>query len=83
MCLNVDVIKENVNFLRTKEIKFSNIETCLHVLSTNPYDLKQTYEYVVENYGIESLNKITSILRVKKSRIKEIEKINIDECLKK
>ena len=79
MYLNVDAIKENVTFLQSREIKFTSVETCLHVLSTDPYDLKQTYEYVVENYGIEVLNKITSILRVQKSRIKEIELLNIDQ----
>ncbi len=79
MYLNVDAIKENVTFLQAREIKFSSVETCLHVLSTNPYDLKQTYEYVIENYGVDSLNKITSILRVQKSRIKEIELLNIDQ----
>ena len=78
MCLNVDAIRENVIFLQTKGIKFSNVETCLHVLSTNPYDLKETYKYVLENYGIDSLNKITSILGIPKSRIKEIETLNID-----
>ena len=79
MYLNVDAIKENVTFLQTKNINFSNVETCLHVLSTNPYDLKQTYEYVINNYGIEALNKITSILKVKKSRIEEIEALGIDK----
>lgn len=48
----------------------------------NPYDLKQTYEYVVENYGVNTLNKITSILKVQKSRIKEIELLNIDQSNK-
>ena len=54
MYLNVEAIKENVIFLQTKGIKFYNVETCLHVLSTNPYDLKETYKYVLENYGIDS-----------------------------
>ena len=79
MYLNVDAIKENVTFLQAREIKFTSVETCLHVLSTEPYDLKQTYEYVVENYGVEALNEITSILSVQKSRIKEIELLNIDQ----
>ena len=50
----------------------------MHVLSTDPYNLKETYEYVIKNYGLEALNKITSILKVPKSRIIEIEALNID-----
>lgn len=34
MYLNVNAIKENVIFLQARKIKFSNVETCLHILST-------------------------------------------------
>ena len=54
----------------------------MHVLSTDPYNLKETYEYVIKNYGLEALNKITSILKVPKSRIIEIEALNIDSTNK-
>ena len=30
---------------------FNNIEDCLHVLSSDPIELKDTFEYVVNNYG--------------------------------
>ena len=38
---NVKQIKENVNFIKSKSLSFSNIETCLHVLSTKSDELKK------------------------------------------
>ena len=42
-------IEKNVNFLKSRRIRFSNIETCLHVLSTDSKQLSDTYEYVEHN----------------------------------
>ena len=56
-----------------KEITISNVENCLHVLSTPNKELENTYNYIVKNYGIRYLNGITSILRVPTERIQEIE----------
>ena len=71
----MDAIKENYEFLKSKGIEVHTIETCLHILSTNPNALKETYEYVLKNYGKESIYKLTSILKVPVQRIKEIEDI--------
>ena len=55
---NVNNIRENFNFIRNCNIHFSNIESCLHVLSSEPFELKMTYEYVKENYGLDIINRI-------------------------
>ena len=73
----VDNIKDNVNFIKNCNIHFSNIESCLHVLNSEPFELKMTYEYVKENYGLDIINRITSILSVPKDIIKNVEKLNI------
>ena len=73
----VDNIKENVNFIKTCNIHFSNIESCLHVLSSEPFELKKTYEYVKNNYGLDIISKLTSILSVPKNIIVDIENLNI------
>ena len=69
----VNNIKENYNFLVKSKINISNIETTLHILSTNPKDLKDTYNYILNNYGIEYINRTTSILSINIDRIKQIE----------
>ena len=74
---NVSAIKSNIIFLKNSKINFSDIETCLHVLSTEPQQLEMTYKYVKDNYNEEPINKITSILRVPKEIIIEVEKLNI------
>ena len=74
---NVNNIRENVDFIRNCNIHFSNIESCLHVLNSEPFELKMTYEYVKENYGLDIINRITSILSVPKDIIKNVEKLNI------
>ena len=66
-------IRLNWGFLKERNIRTSNIETCLHILSTEPVELRKTYEYVVTNYGERYLNANTSILRVSINRIKELE----------
>ena len=74
---NPEEIKTNINFLQKTEIKFPSIEACLHVLSTDSQQLSSTYEYVKENYGIDVINKVTSILGVPKNKIISLEKLNI------
>ena len=69
----VNNIKENYDFLVKSKINISNIETTLHILSTNPKDLKDTYNYILNNYGIEYINRTTSILSINIDRIKQIE----------
>ena len=74
---NVFQIKKNVLFLKSKDISFSDIETCLHVLTTEVDELKNTYNYVLENYGLSVIERITSVLSVPVSIIKDIESLNI------
>ena len=76
---NVSAIRKNVEFLQKQHISFSNVETCLHVLNTDPFQLEETYNYIMDNYGVEFINRITSILGVNVERIKEIEKLNLDK----
>ena len=73
--LKIEAIKENYNFLKEKEINMKDVETCLHILSTEPSQLKRTYEYVSDEkrYGKKYIEQITSILRVPVERIQEIE----------
>lgn len=74
---NVNIIEENMNFIKKTNINFSNIESCLHVLSTYPNDFKNTYEYVTNNYSLKDLNRNTSILSVNVNIIKSVEKLRI------
>ena len=76
---NVDAIKKNIDYLKQQNVSFSSIESCLHVLSTEPIDLKDTYKYIEENYGIEAINKNTSILSCNKDSIIEVEKLELDK----
>ena len=76
---NVNEIKDNILFLKSKNISFTNIETCLHVLSSEQSQLKSTYEYIENNYGYISMNKNTSVLSVPVSIIKEVEKFNLKD----
>ena len=69
----IENIKHNYKFLKDKEIRNYDVETCLHILSVEPRDLEATYNYVLKNYGVDYLNQITSILRVKEDRIIDIE----------
>ena len=77
----VNNIKENYEFLITTKINTGNIETTLHILNTNPKNLKETYNYVLNNYGIEYINRITSILSTSIDRIKQIEGLFNDKSL--
>ena len=75
--LNVNEVRKNYEFLKQEKINISDVETCLHVLSTNNKDLKETYYYVLENYGLTIINRTTSILRCNKDRIIDIEKYGL------
>ena len=77
--LNVNAIKYNYEFLRCHTININDVETCLHVLSTDPQELQKTYSYVLNNYGEKYLNSITSILRVSVGRIIQIENL-FNDC---
>ena len=81
MYMAVNNIKENYEFLITTKINTGNIETTLHILNTNPQNLKETYSYVLNNYGIEYINRITSILSTSIDRIKQIERLFNDKSL--
>ena len=76
--LKIEAIKENWNFLNEKKINTRDIETCLHILSTDPEQLKKTYEYVSDEnrYGKKYIEQITTILGILVERIQEIE----DKC---
>ena len=73
--LKIEAIKENWKFLNEKKINTRDVETCLHILSTDPEQLKKTYEYVSDEnrYGKKYIEQISSILRVPVERIQEIE----------
>mgnify|MGYP000321932951 CR=1 FL=1 len=77
--LNVNEVRKNYEFLKQEKINISDVETCLHVLSTNNKDLKETYYYVLENYGLMAINRTTSILRCNKDRIIDIEKYGLSK----
>ena len=76
---NVAAIKDNINFLNQKNVSFSTIESCLHVLSSEPNSLKDAYDYIEENYGVESINKNTSVLSCDKDLVIAVEKLGLDK----
>ena len=67
-------IKNNWEFLRKEMIRIDNVETCLHILSTDSTELERTYRYILSNYGEKYLNTNTSILGVNVERIKKWKK---------
>ncbi len=75
MYFNVNSIEENYNFLINNNINKEDINYTLSVLNTEPNILKETYEYLLENYGIDRIRRTLSVLTQSVSRIKEIEKI--------
>ena len=79
MYMNVNAVRHNYEFLKQTNITISNVESCLHVLSSEPIELVKTYKYVLENYGLSYINKITSILSAPVDKIKEIEKLNLSK----
>ena len=73
--LKIEAIKENWKFLNEKKINTRDVETCLHILSTDPEQLNKTYEYVSDEnrYGKKYIEQRTSILSVPVERIQETE----------
>ena len=63
--------------LRSSDIVFANIESCLHVLTTEPKELEKTYSYVKKNYGITAINRNTSILSVNVDLIIDVENFDL------
>ena len=75
---NVNQIVNNINFLKEQKINFSEIESCLHVLSTEYKQLIETYNYVESNYGLQAINKNTSILSCPIKSILSVENLNLN-----
>lgn len=72
--LNPNCIKSNYEELINRGINKEKIIGCLHILSSEPGVIRETYDYVSNNYGVETFNKNVSILGVSVSRIKEMER---------
>ena len=47
------------------------------MLNSEPLELQATYEYVKENYGLDIINRLTSILSVPKNIIITVENLKI------
>ena len=48
--------KYNYEFIINKELNYSNVESCLHILSSIPNELVKTYKYIEKNYNEKSVN---------------------------
>ena len=57
LCYVNSNIKENYTFLENEDIYLSNVNNCLHILETNPNKLSETYNYILNHYGLKYLNK--------------------------
>ena len=68
----ISSIRNNYLFLEDKKIYNYNVETCLHILSVNEKDLVDTYNYVEKEFGYDLINKNTTILKIKRDYIKNI-----------
>ena len=75
----IDNIRGNYEFLIRTGVNISSIESALHILNTEPNILKETYSYVLDNYGKEYINRFTTVLRTSVNRIKVIEKLLSDK----
>ena len=71
--LNTNCVKPNFERLMQLGINKEKIVGCLHILSSEPHVIANTYKYVSDNYGVETFNKNVSILGVPTRRIIEIE----------
>ena len=71
---NVYAVLENCEFLKRTDFNFEYLKNSLHVLNTNPRELKKTYNYLIKKYGEQYFKTLTSILTVTTDRIKEMEK---------
>ena len=74
---NVEVVEENINFLKSEHFKMNSIESCLHILSADPDSFKQMYYYVTTKYGAAALYKHLSILSVPIDILKAVENLYI------
>lgn len=74
---NIESIKDNISFLKKSDIHFSNVESCLHVLNSEPNNLVETYNYIKDNYGINCINKNTSVLAATVDLITYVEELNL------
>ncbi len=83
MYYSVDNIKKNAGFLKNSKVNFDKVEKCLHVLSTDNDELVKTYNYVLTNYGVDTINETVSVLAVESNRIITIENLNIPRIKKK
>lgn len=72
--LNPGCLKDNYEELVSKGINREKIIGCLHILSSEPGIISETYDYVSQNYGVETFNKNVSILGVSVTRIQELER---------
>ena len=72
--------KTNYEFLKNHNIKTCNINKTLHILSSKPVKMQETYYYILKKYGLDYINKTTLVLRSSVERIKKIEKIISDFC---
>ena len=74
--LNPGCIKGNYETLVEKGINREKILGCLHILSSEPGVISETFDYIADNYGVETFNKNVSILGIPVSRIKEMERFS-------
>lgn len=72
--LNPACLKSNYEELVNKGINREKIIGCLHILSSEPGIISDTFDYISDNYGVETFNKNVSILGVSVQRIKEMER---------
>ena len=73
LCYNVLDVKKNYNFLYSNGFPLRSLNSSLHMLSTKPDKLKETYEYLASKYGKQYIFKYASILNVNVDTIKKYE----------
>ena len=76
---NVTCVKQNYGLLK-KRISPEKINMALHVLGTDTEEFKKSLDYVIENYGMDRLNKALSVLRINKKRIEKLEEVIEYRC---
>lgn len=73
LCCSLSILKENVQCLQKYNLDIDSLETSLPIFLTPPEQLKETYQYIRDNYENGIITLIPSILGVKRERIIEIE----------
>ena len=71
---NLTDVKNNYNFLSSEDVYMYNVENCLHVLELPSLELKNVYYHILDNYGIDILNKNTSVLSGDMEKLRKIER---------